>query len=268
MKKDNVDQKSKGLVVIPYVESVTEKATRVFRRYGISTAVRPHTTLRKMLVHPKDKRDPLTTTDCVYELPIPCSNCNSTYIWETGRRFSTRLNEHKKETEKVEASRRNFTRQSRKQSESEQSRSAVADHAVQNNHVINWQDVKVLCKECNHRSHLIREAIWIRGRAPSTVGGDGGAHYLSHIYDPLSMSSTSSRAPPCGNHRKQKFDQPSQFWWSALPESTKLSIVSQLFGFGKWISLYCHKKQGWLIKKMQPFIKVKFRWRSDPDRTN
>ena len=110
-KEDFVEQKSKGLVVIPYVESVTEKATRVFRRHGISTAVRPHNTLRKMLVHPKDKRDPLSTTDCVYELP--CSNCNLTYIGETGRRFSTRLNEHKKETEKLEASRRNFTRQSR-----------------------------------------------------------------------------------------------------------------------------------------------------------
>ena len=75
-KKDNVDQKSKGLVVIPFVESTTEKATRVFRRHGNSTAVQLHTTLRKMLVHPKDKRDPLTTTGCVYKLP--CSNCNST----------------------------------------------------------------------------------------------------------------------------------------------------------------------------------------------
>ena len=81
------------------------------------------------------------------------------------------------------------------------------------------------------------EAIWIRKRAPHTMNRDEGAHYLSHIYDPLLMSSTSSRAPPCGDRPKQKLDQPSQFWWSALPESTKLSIVSQLFGFGKWISI-------------------------------
>ena len=55
---------------IPYVESLTGKATRIYRRHGISTAVRPHTTLKKMLVHQKDKRDPLTTTDCVYEIPM------------------------------------------------------------------------------------------------------------------------------------------------------------------------------------------------------
>ena len=79
-------EKTKGLVIIPFVEGFTDKATRIFRKHGISTAVKPHTTLRKMLVHPKDKRDPLTTTDSVYELP--CSNCKSSYIGETGRRFS------------------------------------------------------------------------------------------------------------------------------------------------------------------------------------
>ena len=64
-----------------------------------------------------------------------------------------------------------------------------------------------------------------------TMNRDEGAHYLSHIYDPHLKLSTSSKAPPCGNRQKQKLDQPSQFWWSALPESTKLSIVSQLFWF-------------------------------------
>ena len=199
--------KTKGLVVIPYVEGLTDKATRIFRKHGISTAVKPHTTLRKMLVHPKDKRDPLTTTDCVYELP--CSNCKSSYIGETGRRFSTRLSEHKRETEKLEAENKNFTRQARKQSLSEQSRSAVADHAVQNNHVINWQDAKVLCKECNTRSRHIREAIWIRRRAPHTMNRDEGAHFLSHVYDPLLTSSVPVRTPPSGDHRK--LDQASHF---------------------------------------------------------
>ena len=38
-----------------------------------------------------------------------------------------------------------------------------------------------------------------------------GVHYLSHIYDPLLMSSTSSRVPLCGDRRKQKLDQTSHF---------------------------------------------------------
>ena len=65
-----------------------------------------------MLVHPKDKRDAESTTDCVYE--IPCANCNHSYIGEMGSRISTRLNEHKKETQKMEVSKKDNTRQSRK----------------------------------------------------------------------------------------------------------------------------------------------------------
>ena len=82
-KKGDMTEKSKGLVVIPYVNGVSEKANRIFRRHGIATAMRPHSTLRKMLVHPKDKRDPNATTDVVYE--IPCTNCKHTYVGETGR---------------------------------------------------------------------------------------------------------------------------------------------------------------------------------------
>ena len=158
-----------------------------------------------MLVHPKDKRDPLTTRDCVYE--IPCANCDHSYIGETGRRFSTRLNDHKKDTQKLEASKQNFTRQARKESQSEQSKSAVADHAVQNNHVINWQDAKVLCKECNVRSRHIRESIWIRTRAPNTMNRDEGAHFLSHIYNPLLTSSSSTRTSSTGRRQRVKLDQ-------------------------------------------------------------
>ena len=50
---------------------------------------------------------------------------------KTARQLEPRLNEHKKETEKVELSKRNFTCTARKQSESEQSKSAIADHHSQ-----------------------------------------------------------------------------------------------------------------------------------------
>ncbi|XP_072025387.1 uncharacterized protein [Amphiura filiformis] len=140
-KKDSKNQ-TKGLVVIPYVEGLAEKANRIFRKHGIATAMKPNTTLRKMLVHPKDKIDPLSTTDCVYE--IPCANCKHSYVGETGRKFETQLNEHQKETARVSKTKTNYTRQTRKQSASEQSKSAIADHAVQQNHVINWDNAKIL----------------------------------------------------------------------------------------------------------------------------
>ena len=67
-------------------------------------------------------------------------------LGETGRRFGTCLSEHQKETKRVESSKQNYTRASRKQSQSELSKFAIADHAVQYNHVIDWDNAKIVGK--------------------------------------------------------------------------------------------------------------------------
>ena len=57
-KKPNYRTKNKDYrsqVVIPLVEGALETARRVMKKCGVATAMRPHITLRRMLVHPKDK---------------------------------------------------------------------------------------------------------------------------------------------------------------------------------------------------------------------
>ncbi|XP_072033096.1 uncharacterized protein [Amphiura filiformis] len=98
-KKTDDSTRSRGMVVLPYVKGVTERVSRVMKKYNVSTAMKPHNTLRRELVHPKDKRDPNNLTQAVYK--IPCLNCDLSYIGETGRKFGTRLEEHRKEVEKV-----------------------------------------------------------------------------------------------------------------------------------------------------------------------
>ncbi|XP_072028467.1 uncharacterized protein [Amphiura filiformis] len=51
-----------------------------------------------MLVHLKDKRDPLNTTDVIYS--IPCKNRNISNVGETGRKFDKRLDEHRADADK------------------------------------------------------------------------------------------------------------------------------------------------------------------------
>ena len=97
-KKDG--PKSCGLVVIPYVEGVSERVARVYKSYNITTAMQPHCSLRQMLVHPKDKRNLLNTTKVIN--CAPCENCKKAYIGETGRKFGKRLEDHRVDTEKVE----------------------------------------------------------------------------------------------------------------------------------------------------------------------
>ena len=58
--------------------------------------MKPHTKLRALLVHPKDKTDP---KEGVYT--IDCTGCKKTYVVETKRTLQVRVKEHHSETEKV-----------------------------------------------------------------------------------------------------------------------------------------------------------------------
>ena len=62
---------------------------------------------------------------------VPCANCNKTYVGETGRKFGVRLQEHRTEVE-VKTTRM-FTRSQRVSSLSEHNKSALTDHAAQDN---------------------------------------------------------------------------------------------------------------------------------------
>ena len=88
-KKVDSTNKSRRMVVIPYVHGVSERVARVYKFYGIAIAMKLHNTLRKELVHHKDKRDLENITDAIYE--CPCMNCELSYIGETGRKFGNRL---------------------------------------------------------------------------------------------------------------------------------------------------------------------------------
>ena len=51
-------EKNKGMVVLPYVRGVSEELARIYKKRQIASAMKPHSTLRTLLVHPKDKTDP------------------------------------------------------------------------------------------------------------------------------------------------------------------------------------------------------------------
>ena len=77
-KKKTKDRNYRSQVVIPYVEGVSERVHRVLKKYGVATTMRPHTTLRRLLVHPKDKVELEEQGELVYQ--IPCKNCGAEYI--------------------------------------------------------------------------------------------------------------------------------------------------------------------------------------------
>ena len=59
-------------------------------------------------------------------------------------------------------SEKKFTRATRKDSESKQMKSSIADHVANENRLINWEESIILAKDNERNTRWIRESIWIR----------------------------------------------------------------------------------------------------------
>ncbi|KAI0217214.1 hypothetical protein LSAT2_030909 [Lamellibrachia satsuma] len=142
--KSKKEKNYRNQVVIPYVEGVSLRSKHVLKKYGVTTAMRPHTTLRRMLVHPKDKVEPEEQDELVYQ--ILCQSCGAAYIGETGRLFKARLNEHKKDVEN--AQKEQYMRSEKKWSQSTTTNdTAFTYHSTNENRIIDWEGVKVVYRE-------------------------------------------------------------------------------------------------------------------------
>ena len=151
------------------------------KKHKIGTTIKPHSKLRQILVHPKDKIDQDHKCNVIYE--IPCRSCNKTYVGETGRTFSTRKKEHQKECEKETAGR--LTRTQKDKAEQENLKSAISDHCKRNNHIMDWDNTRIITSESNKLKRWMKEAIEIRKRAQDTINRDEGAYMLSHTWDSI-----------------------------------------------------------------------------------
>ena len=121
------DSPKRPLVVIPYVQNVSDSVARIMRKYDVPVAMKPYQTLKNVLLRPKEKQNKEDITECVYK--VPCANCDKTYVGETGRKFGVMLQEHRAEVEAKTT--RTFTRSQRVSSLSEHNKSALTDHAAQ-----------------------------------------------------------------------------------------------------------------------------------------
>ena len=63
-------------------------------------------------------------------------------------------------------------------------KSAITDHVMQNNHVIDWEGAKMIEREANWVTRGVKEAINIR-KNPANMNRDEGRYILSHLYDDL-----------------------------------------------------------------------------------
>ena len=180
---------------------VTERVRRVMKKHGITTPAKPYRTLRQILVHPKDKVADEDKCGVVYH--VPCSSCPQVYIGETGRKMSVRIEEHRKETEKVTSRRK--TRSTSVTEDTSTFRSAISVHAREKNHIMNFDDVSILDREDIWIRRRMKESMHVRKLKPEVpMNQDDGGYELSHVWDPLLRKAPKTSGRPGAPKRRPR----------------------------------------------------------------
>ena len=89
---------------------------------------------------PKDPIEQNKKCGVVYE--VPCRDCSKVYVGQTGNSLETRLKQHRAACRLLQVD-----------------KSALAQHAIDDDHTINWSEAKVIASETRWRQRLFAEAF-------------------------------------------------------------------------------------------------------------
>ena len=133
---------------------------RIYKSHNLHMYHKPANTLHSMVVHPKDKTPKEHKCGTIYN--ITCDTDSShTYIGETKRTPSQRFKEHT-----------NLDKPT-----------GVGDHCRATGHSVSMKNTEILMRESNWHKRKVKEAIYIKQRAP-TMNRDQGYH-LPAIYNQI-----------------------------------------------------------------------------------
>ena len=122
------------------MKGCSERLSRVLRKYDVDVCFKPFNKLHSIFGRQKDPVEPDQLLGVVYE--VPCSNCDRTYIGQTGNSLRTRLQQHR-------AACRLLQRE----------KSALAEHAIDEDHRIDWAEAKVVARQQRWHRRLFEEAF-------------------------------------------------------------------------------------------------------------
>ena len=139
----NQGVQSKGHIVIPYTQGLCESIKKICGRYGIQTHFKGGTTIKNLLVSPKDKDPMVNQSSAIYWYQCGDLGCDDEYIGETSRTFGERYKEHLKAP------------------------SAIHHHSTQTGHTTNHNNFQIIGREGHNLARNIKESIYIRVNNPS-----------------------------------------------------------------------------------------------------
>ena len=152
------EAKTKGHIVIPYIQGLCESIKKIFGRYGIQTHFKGGNTIKNLLVSPKDKDPMVSKSGSIYWFQCSDLTCDDKYIRETSRTFGERFKEHLKDP------------------------SSIHHHSNHTGHPASQNNLQIIGRAGHGLARNIKESIFIGVNNPS-LNRNIGRFNLPHIWD-------------------------------------------------------------------------------------
>jgi hypothetical protein len=160
------DTKPPSFMSIPYVKVLFEKLRKLMSLHNFRLVGRSSYPLKKSIFSKTKDPIPLPQqSNLVYE--VKCE-CNMVYVGQTKQYLKKRMENHSKAIAKKD-----------------EGHSALATHAIQTRHKVDFQGVKVIGREKSFGKRFVLEMIEIRKRRPQALNKQVDSQNLGTSYDNL-----------------------------------------------------------------------------------
>ena len=167
-RKERDDQRPRTTLTLPYINGLSEAVRWILAPLDIQVMFRPLSTLRHMLVHPRDLVPMEEQKGVVY--CVPCKGCSKKYIGLTGRSLKHQLAEHRRALKKGDVA-----------------ISALAEHALETGHPVDLSKAEVIDYHPFTTNRCLLES-WHIQHTTDTLNRERGT--LPTVYSLYSPSST------------------------------------------------------------------------------
>ena len=142
---------------LPYIKGVSDKISRMFLETGVKVAFKPFLTIGRFLPSLKDQINHNEESNLAYG--VPRQNCAFAYIGQTKRDLKSGKKKYQRTIK--------FQRPEK---------SAFCQHSLENDHLIDWSEVKIFNVERDFTKRLFTERRYFNQK-PQVVNRNDGLSF-------------------------------------------------------------------------------------------
>lgn len=158
---------------IPYIPNLSERIAKTLHdtNSNLKIAYKPVQKLASFFSKMKTKIKNAPHTGVIYKLDCQNTNCDKTYIGETGRDVKTRIKEHQYDYKNA-----------LKNNETNFFKTACLKHAIEENHNFDFENYKIVDKENHWRKRKNIEALHIHLNQPQATNFKTDTQFINTQY--------------------------------------------------------------------------------------